>query len=34
MSYLNAAKKISQGVLGLGVAGVILQNSLYDVDGG
>ena len=34
MSYLNAAKQIAAGIIGLGVAGIAVQESLYDVDGG
>ncbi len=34
MSYLNAAKQIAQGIIGIGIAGAAIQTSVYDVDGG
>ena len=34
MSYLNAAKQIAQGIIGIGVVGTAIQSSVYDVDGG
>ena len=33
MSYLNAAKQIAQGIIGIGIAGTAIH-SVYDVDGG